>query len=61
MTSPQDRPMPSLSQPRRVGASLLTVGAVAGLMLFATFGQFTVEDSPFPRSVVQPDGPPGQR
>ncbi|MGY2081707.1 hypothetical protein [Modestobacter sp. SYSU DS0657] len=60
MTRPQDRPTPPLSQPRQVMASLLTVGAVAALMLFATFGQFTVEESPFPRSVVQPEHSPGR-
>ncbi|MGY1750897.1 hypothetical protein [Modestobacter sp. SYSU DS0511] len=43
-----------------MAASLLTVGAVGGLMLFATFGQFTVEESPFPRSVVQPADLPGR-
>ncbi|MGY1845273.1 hypothetical protein [Modestobacter sp. SYSU DS0875] len=43
-----------------MSASLLTVGAVGGLMLFATFGQFTIEDSPFPRSVVQPEDSPGR-
>ena len=37
---------------RKVLASLATVGAAAGLMLFGTVGEFTEENAGFPRSSV---------
>jgi len=35
---------------RKVLASLATVGAAAGLMVFGTVGEFTAEDAGFPQS-----------
>ncbi|MBJ7452953.1 MAG: hypothetical protein JHC71_12855 [Blastococcus sp.] len=37
---------------RKVLASLATVGAAAGLMVFGTVGEFTPENAGFPRSSI---------
>jgi hypothetical protein len=39
---------------RKIGASLATVGATAGLVAFATLGAFEDAEAPFPHSVVVP-------
>ena len=41
---------------RKVLASLATVGAAAGLMVFGTVGEFTAENAGFPRSSID-EGP----
>ena len=38
---------------RKVLASLVTVGAAAGLMVFGTVGEFTAENAGFSRSSIE--------
>ena len=45
---------------RKVLASLATVGAAAGLMVFGTVGEFTAENAGLPRSSID-DGPAAGR
>ena len=45
---------------RKVLASLATVGAAAGMMVFGTVGEFTAENAGFPRSSID-DGPAAPR
>lgn len=42
---------------RKLLASLATVGAAAGLMIFGTVGEFTAENAGFPQSSLG-DAPP---
>ena len=43
-----------MSLPRKIVASLATVAAWVGLMLFATVGAFDAGDDRFPSSVLAP-------
>jgi hypothetical protein len=42
--------MRPVSTPRKLLASLTTIGLAAGLMAFGTFGQFTAGNAGFPQS-----------
>jgi hypothetical protein len=46
--------MPAVTLPRKILASLTTIAAGAGLMVFATVGAFDSTSDPFPRSFLAP-------